>query len=287
MRIAITSDIHFFPQWHKDVVQLARTLRAAEPDLLILAGDTGEPLDMFMQGLMTFKPVCEDRAVIAGNHDIWHRSMPHTSQRLWESLLGETAELHGYTWLEHSNLIAGGLGICGTLAWYDYGGRPDWFNFDDNFYEAIKPEVSNDGAYIDWPWTDREFAQFVGTRFEERLDVLEKDPAVRDVLVVTHVPLYRECVKPITTPEQALINAYYANVGLGKRVMARDKVRTVVSGHVHQDRRLTLRRSNGNRSHNGNGALKVYTVPSDYGHPAALLLDTDTWAVDVIRGGVS
>ena len=283
MHIAISSDIHFLPQWQDKIVCLARTLQAAQPDLLILAGDVGEPLNMFTRGLATFQDVCEHRAVIAGNHDVWHRLMTHTSQHLWESLLEKAARSYGYTWLDGENMVLGSLGICGTIAWYDYGGKPDQFRYDDEFYEAIKPHLSNDGNYIDWPWTDREFAQRIGEAFEARLDLLEADAAISDVLVVTHVPLYRECVRASRTPEQEIINAYYANVGLGKRVLERTKVRTVISGHVHQHRHLTLRRSNGHHMRNGGPPpLNVYTIPSDYGQPAALLLDTETWTASIV-----
>jgi 3',5'-cyclic AMP phosphodiesterase CpdA len=282
MRIAITSDIHYFPQWEHSTKHLASILEAHRPDVLVLAGDIGEPLDMFIKGLEVMKDVCSQRAALAGNHDVWHRALPYSSERLWTSLLQEAAQAHDYTWLDQENMVVGELGICGSLAWYDYGGRHPHLNFNDEFYAEMKPKISNDGNYIDWPWTDREFAQRIGGEFEERLSVLETRDVVHDILVITHVPLFKECLKPIESMEQGLLNAYYANLSLGERVLARRKVRAVVSGHVHQACHLAIPRLYP-ASGNGHGPLSVYTIPSDYGRPAAVLLDTNTWQAEFIR----
>jgi 3',5'-cyclic AMP phosphodiesterase CpdA len=287
MRILITSDIHYFPQWKAQIEQLAWQMQSLQPDLLILAGDIGEPLPMYERALRIFKPVCRHRAVIAGNHDVWHRAMSHTSQELWDGLLRDTAQAHGYTWLEENNLIIDHLGICGTLAWYDYGGKHPRLNFDDGYYERIKSRVSNDANYIDWPWTDREFAADLSTRFLKRLDQLEASPKVKEVLAVTHVPLYAGCLKPIFRVEQGIANAYYANIQLGQQVLRRRKVMTVVSGHVHQERSLEIPRQNsGLLNLRRLPPLKVHTIPADYGEPAALMVDTRTWERSVIRPAV-
>ena len=278
MRIAITSDLHLFPRWIAQIKALAEQLAALEPDVMILAGDTGEPLDMFMQGLALFKSVSKRRAAVAGNHDVWHRVGDHSSELLWQSLLAEAAEVYGYTWLENENLVIDGLGICGSLAWYDYGGRHPELEFDLAFYEFVKNQVSNDANYVDWPWTDQEFASAIGDAFLARLDALQTNESISDVLVATHVPLFRECVRPVENLLQGIANAYYANVSLGEAVVKRHKVRAIISGHVHQDTRLTITSQNGHHHE-----IKAYTNPSDYGTPAALLLDTDTWEVETLR----
>jgi len=280
MRIAITSDIHFFPHWQSRIKRFAELIQARKPDLLILAGDLGEPLEMFAEALKVFRPVCQTRAALAGNHDVWHRATPYTSQHLWESLLESTARAYGYHWLDRGNLVVDSIGICGTLAWYDYGGRAPMLGLSEVDCEQLKSLVSNDANYVDWPWTDREFVRLISAEFEARLDALQADPQVKEIIVVTHVPLFRNCLKEITTPEQGVLNAYYGNIQLGERVAQRGKVKAVFSGHVHQERRCQVPRAN------GAGPLSVYTIPADYGEPAALLLDTDTWQVSVIRAEV-
>lgn len=282
MRIAITSDIHYFPQWQKQIKQLASRLASLHPDLLILAGDIGEPIDMFVQGLTAFQDVATQKAALAGNHDVWHRSLSYTSERLWESLLQEGASAYDYLWLDRTNLVIDSLGICGSIAWYDYGGKHPQLNLDDTFYQHMKSRISNDANYIDWPWSDLEFARIVEGQFITRLDELENNPDIHDILVVTHVPLYRECLKPTDSAEQGVLNAYYANIGLGKQVLSRDKVRMVVSGHVHRESCHTITRHGDRNSADGSSPVTVFTTPSDYGSPAAILIDTDTWEGEFI-----
>ncbi len=283
MRIAITSDIHFFPQWADQIKRLADVLQARQPDLLILAGDIGEPLDMFAEGLRLFTSVASQRAAVAGNHDVWHRALPYTSERLWDSLLEETARAYGYRWLDRENLRFDSLGISGTIAWYDYGGRHPKLEFDHTYYECMKSRLSNDGNYVDWSWTDREFAARVGAEFIERLDQLERDPQIKAVLVVTHVPLFAQCLRPVYVLEQGILNAYYANVQLGEQVLERKKVRSIISGHVHIETQLEFSRQNGHVPPEPVQPVTVYTIPSDYGQAAALLLNTETWEAEIVR----
>ncbi|GAB4468193.1 MAG: metallophosphoesterase [Anaerolineae bacterium] len=272
MRIAITSDLHFRPIWLSRLRSFACRLREAKPDLLIVGGDVGEPLNMFSGGLALLQDVSDVRALVVGNHDVWHREFPHNSRDLWEDRLPAAAEQYGYLWLEEHNLRLGALAICGTIAWYDYSTKPHDIILSDDDYERIKPMLSNDGNYIDWDWSDRQFAAKVGRAFEERLDRLEHDEEITDIVVISHVPLFRECLRPATMPEERILNAYYGNLPLGEVVQASKKVRAIFSGHVHHEKRLSIPRS-------GADPLAVYTIPADYGMPAALLLDTETWEV--------
>lgn len=276
MRIAITSDIHFHRPWRDRFERFAELLTEYKPDLLILAGDLGEPLDMFEYCLEFFKPICEQRAALAGNHDVWHRAATYTSQQLWESELEAVAGEHAYCWLDRRNISFGLLGICGTVGWYDYSGKHPEVALSDNEYENLKRWISNDGRYIDWPWSDREFAKQVGAEFQERLDALEHDPQITDVVVVTHVPLYADCVKHTEGPEKGIANAYYVNLPLGEQVNQREKVRAIFSGHIHREVRSEAERPDGT-------PLAIYTVPADYGKPAALLLETETWEVEALK----
>lgn len=275
MRIVMTSDIHYHYPWHDSFVQMVDQLRQIKPDLMILAGDIGEPLDIFAQGLRVFEPVCENRAALAGNHDVWHRTFTYTSQELWESKLAEVARENGYTWLDSENILMDGLGIAGSLAWYDYGSKHNKFPLSDDEYERIKPMISNDGNYVDWSWSDREFARRLSDELCTRIEELENNPDVSDILVVTHVPVFRGLQRASTNPESGIADAYYGNAALGERIKQYGKVRVVLSGHVHQGKHLQIAR-------NGLRSIDVYTNSADYGKPAALLLDTETWQVTVI-----
>jgi hypothetical protein len=232
---------------------------------------------MFELCLKTYAPVCDVRAALAGNHDVWHRAMRIDSEELWESRLLEAARKFDYHWLDESSLIREGLGIVGSIAWYDYSGKHPNVELTDDEYEAVKGMISNDGNYIDWRWSDREFAAMVGQEFEQRLATMSARDDVDDILVVTHVPMFDGLQRYEEDGTNRIIaNAYYANVTLGQRVLSYPKVRMALSGHVHVQRHLMIDR-------NGSAPLPVYTNPSEYGLPSALIVDTDTWGVDIVR----
>ncbi|NDJ52198.1 MAG: hypothetical protein GYB68_03825 [Chloroflexi bacterium] len=283
MKIAITSDIHYQQGWHTQIERLAEMLRDDGVELMIMAGDTGEPLDMFSKGLEIFSVVCQKRAALTGNHDVWHRpfllNSQHTSQELWDTQLKTVANAQGYTWLDYQNMVIDSLGICGTLAWYDYSGKSSALDFSDDEYEQMKPMISNDGRFITWGWTDRQFAQKISAEFLERLDALERDPKVTDILVVTHVPLFREATRYFEFPEQGVADAYYANATLGESVLTRKKVRAIVSGHVHRDTDLEVPTDHDH-------TIRAYTIPADYGKPAAVVIDTESWTRRIVRSVV-
>ncbi len=275
MRVAITSDIHFHHPWYSRIRLLALQLQMAEPDLLIMAGDIGEPLPLFEEGLLAFTPVCEKRAVIAGNHDVWHREMDYSSQQLWETHLPQRAAQCGYTWLEGGNLIVGDVGFCGTIAWYDYSASPIGQEFSPQQYQQLKNVLSNDAQFIDWPWSDPEFSARVSDPFMNRLDQLQEDEGVTEIVVITHVPLFREALKQSASDDQEFANTYYGNLTLGEAIIARPKVSTVFSGHVHQGSQFEVVR-------NEDKPIQGYTIPADYGQPAALVFDTVSREVTTI-----
>jgi hypothetical protein len=235
---------------------------------------------LFEEGLLAFASVCERRAIIAGNHDVWHREMDYSSQQLWESLLQESTARHGYTWLEGENLVIGDVGFCGTIAWYDYSASPVGDEISIEQYQQLKAVLSNDGRFIDWPWSDPEFSTRVSDPFLVRLDQLQGNEAVHEIMVSTHVPLFREALKPAISEDQEFANAYYGNLALGKDVVSRSKVATIFSGHVHRGSSFEVIREEAR-------PIMACTVPADYGQPAALLFDTITREVTTIVIGES
>jgi Icc-related predicted phosphoesterase len=280
MRIAVTTDIHFHLPWFDQIVRLSRMLEERAPDMLVIAGDLGEPIEMFNQCLEVFKPVAENLAALAGNHDVWHREGGLTSHELWETALEKAARDQGYFWLDRENIILGELGICGGIGWYDYSARHPKVKLDPDEYERLKPLISNDANYIDWGWTDRQFATIAGNELVTRMEALHDQASVMDILVITHVPLFEGCVRYLDGVEEVVANAYYGNLTLGARLVNFPKLRMALAGHIHRERYVVVDRG-------GLPPLPVYTNPSDYGTPAALLVDTDTWQVDILRTGGS
>lgn len=270
MRIVVTADLHFAPHQLDVHRAFAGRLASILPDVLIIAGDIGEPLDLFSSALEVYASVSQTRAATAGNHDVWHRALSHTSQDLWDYKLEEVAGQHGYCWLERETLSLGGVGICGTVAWYDYSGKVPGLLANDDEIKTLKSAFNNDGHYIDWEWADPVFARIVSNECIARLDQLHDAEDISAILLVTHIPIFPQCQgKP------GVMSAYSANLALGERVTEYAKLRAVISGHTHVERFAEITR----------GSLKpilAATIPSQDGYPAGVVIDTDLWQISAV-----
>ncbi|MDA1087805.1 MAG: metallophosphoesterase [Verrucomicrobia bacterium] len=260
MKVAIFPDLHVGITQESTARLVAEKLRAEAPDVIVLAGDLGEPLPRFEQALDLFADVDCAVAVLAGNHDVWNRFEIETSEELWNGRLPGAVRDRGFVWLEEENIVAHGTAVVGTIGWYDYSAKPPEFaHKDDEVMFRTKKVFNNDGNYIDWPWTDVEFAGMVGASFVQRMEAANADPAVHEIIVVTHVPVFPEQAsrQPGNNPRAA---AYFGNWSLGRVIEQYDKVAHVFSGHTHDGVAAV------HVTPRGRG-IPCTTVGSDYGAP--------------------
>ena len=165
----------------------------------------------------------------------------------------------------------GSVAVVGSLAWYDYSAvDPTTPPYPPEFFASEKPARNLDGRSVNWPWSDVTFAGRLGEALCERLDALEADESARDILVVTHVPLCeRQMRRRPDDPRWGFGNAYLGKLTLGRRVLAYPKVRRIVSGHTHIP-------ASGVEPREGLRDVAVEIVPSDFGSPQCVALDSET-----------
>ena len=298
MRILITADLHYRPSQRDAFIAFAGWVAAQRPDCLVVAGDVGHPLRLFQRALQLFAELDCPKLLLAGNHDLYRGESD--SRTLWERALPEATRAEGFVWLEDEVVVlpAGGAGksdffgeigflgddsqkfgfsaeaelperhiaIVGTMGWYDYSSRSPHRELDDAALRAMKHLVNHDADYIDWPWSDVAMARYLARRFAGRLRRAAADPAVDQVLVMTHVPIFEEAVP--NYPENdfwSLMRAYAGNFTLGELVRRMPKVTHVVSGHIHNAGRWTVP---------GNfGPIDVRVVGRPKAAPRAVVLD--------------
>lgn len=272
-KIVITSDLHLGITSKATLRTLVSTIAAEEPALTVLAGDLGEGLPNVVGCLKLFAQLPGEVAVLAGNHDVWARAH-YSSQDLWERYLPEAVQAAGMLWLEGTVWQRDGVAVAGSLAWYDYSAAdPAFLPYPAEFFAERKGNYNLDAKYVQWLWSDQEFAARLGDALCQRLQRLEADPGVRSVLVASHVPLFEEqmCRKP-HDPHWGLSNAYFGNLTLGQQVLAMSKVQVVVSGHTHIGREGQVTRSGFPEG----CALSVSVLGSDYHAPVYQVIDTAT-----------
>lgn len=233
MRILATSDLHYSQQTKPYLEKMVSQIHAEAPDLLIVAGGFGEPLPNFEAALGLFDSVTCHKAVVLGNEDIWARDGDRTSQQLWSEFLPEAIHRHGFLYLEEENLIVGRIGVCGTIGWYDYSGRDTSLGYTVDQYHELKGLVNQDAQYVDWPWSDQEFAAMVQVEFASRLEMLDRDHTIERIVVVTHFPIFKDAILHLPNDAQWNFGAAYAfNLTLGRIVAPKMKVRGVIGGHL-------------------------------------------------------
>jgi 3',5'-cyclic AMP phosphodiesterase CpdA len=259
LRLAVTPDLHL-PRTPAGVIaDLVADLAARAPDAVVLAGDLGESSDDFEPCLSLFRKLACPVLVLAGNHDVFPARV--SSQHLWTRALPETVRRLGFHWLEGEPFVRGGVAVAGTVAWYDYSAAAPAVSAAPRDFAREKHYFSPDDR-IDWPWTDQEFAALVGQDFLGVLDRLEADAAVKEVVVITHMPVLDcQLLHWPDNPDWGFMRAYFGNLTLGREVVRRGKVTHVVSGHTHKGYEGRLRLPGGR-------AVDVRVVGREGGKPA-------------------
>ncbi|MBI3466685.1 MAG: metallophosphoesterase [Planctomycetes bacterium] len=239
MRLAVTADLHLPITPAAKIATLAQEIADFVPDALVVAGDVGESVASIEGCLEILKQAGCPVFVLLGNHDLWARDAP--SRRLWEEVLPDVVSRCGCVWLEADALVRRGVAVTGTIAWYDYSGADPTVQATRETFAREKGHYNNDAFLINWPWSDPEFAERVAGPFLAKLDQLEADPAVQQIIVVTHVPVL-ECQmsRQPNDRDWAFSNAYFGNITLGQKIAARRKVTHVISGHTHVGRAARL-----------------------------------------------
>lgn len=278
-RVAITSDLHLGITKREEIEPLVATIAAERPDLTVIAGDIGEGEENIRACLALFEGMPGEVAALGGNHDVWALSAPWKlggpdSQELWERVLPEAVRDSGMRWLEEETWRSGGLAVAGSIAWYDYtGAAEDIPPQPEAFWVELKHKtlpngrfINPDAKFINWPWTDVEFANARADALVERVTALEADPGVEAILLVTHMPIFREqlVIKP-DVPNWGYTNAFFGNLTLGERIGGLSKLQAVISGHTHVPR--------DSRHFHGNRSFPVKVVDSDFKRPGVIIFD--------------
>jgi predicted phosphohydrolase len=201
--------------------------------------------------------------VLAGNHDLW-AFPPYDSHRLWEERLPRMVSEAGCFYLEGTAFQLQDVAVTGTIAWYDYSAADPSVKASALQFAQEKINYNADALRIDWEWSDPEMAERVGVPFLSTLDRLERDPGVRQIVVVTHVPLVEEQMhRQPDDRSWAFSNAYFGNLTLGDRVLTRSKVSHIISGHTHVGKKALIQRPTA-------PPVQTHVLASDYENPVWL-----------------
>lgn len=269
-KIVVTSDLHLGITTEAEVRALVERIAAEQPDLTVLAGDLGEGLPNVTACLRLCAELPGEVAVLMGNHDLWVHPGGPSSQELWERALPDAVRAAGMLWLEDAVWRRGTVAVVGSIAWYDYSAiDPTVGPYTQEQIAEYKARKFPDAFFMDWTWTDQEFAARCGDALVARLQALEDDPTVRTTLVVTHDPVFE--VQMLRKPGDVgwgRTNAFFGNLTLGQRLTPLRKLRWVISGHTHIGREGSVARP----EVAGAAPIGAYVLPSDYHRPVHVVV---------------
>ena len=277
-KVVITSDLHLGITKREEIEPLVSAIGAEQPDLTVIAGDIGEGEANIRACLALFQGLPGEIVAIGGNHDVWALSAPWklggvSSQEMWERALPSAVRDAGMRWLEAEAWRSDTLAVVGSIAWYDYSGAAeDIPPQTEEYWVELKRTLHPDAKFINWPWSDVAFATERADALIERMAELEADADVETVLLVTHVPVFREqLVIKQEIPRWGYGNAFFGNLTLGERLRGMSKLRAVVSGHTHIGVKATTT--------HGTEPLPAWVTTSDFHKPSYVVYDSATSAL--------
>jgi predicted phosphohydrolase len=274
LRIAVTADLHWGHGGRGEEATrlLTAFLQEHTPDLLILAGDIGTD-SLFGECLQLFADLPCRKALVPGNHDLWVRPEDwRDSLRVYQEDLAEMSRQYGFHYLDQGPLLLpeAGLGIVGSINWYDYSWSlermkeqvPKWEYHLHN--KAFSRGRHNDAVFVRWPLDDVRFTARVVEVLEHHLR--EALAQVERVVVVTHHPPLRALSFPEQPPplslDRLLWDAFGGNRAM-EEVLARhaDRIAFAFCGHTHRERECTWH------------GIRGYNIGGDYHFKRLLWLD--------------
>lgn len=217
------------------VALLARAVRQAGLDLLVIAGDISGDYRRSLETVDRLQDASGAKVLfVPGNHDLWntyHRSMD--AKRIYDTLL------------EHpGNLARGpvGLGpdwvIAGDTGWYDYAFGDPAFSADEFDAMRLGRRMWQDKVRAVWDRSAPEVHRFFMERLRAALDSVagEENKQPKHLVFVTHVVQSRDFILPPYWKSWHYFNAFLGSPDYGELAVERGAAISVF-GHVHLRKR--------------------------------------------------
>ena len=289
MRILVTADLHYdIRRSRHPTEELAAEALQVGGDCLVLVGDTaGRSLEPLKECLRLFEKFPGRKFLVPGNHCLWCNPGESSMDR-YEDLIPAAAAEEGFSVLDHEPAIIDGVGLVGSVGWYDYAfrdtalaiplpfyrakispGAAARYETHDDLLDAHRHELTErhfdlgarwmDGEYVQIQLTDEAFVDLLVDKLAGQL-AATADLSNQVVAFLHHVPFAG--LVPENRPDRfAFAAAYMGSPRFGEILLACDKLTHVYCGHSHWPARHRV------------GGVEVVNVGSNYIHKHLEVLD--------------
>jgi predicted phosphohydrolase len=289
MRILVTADLHYdIARSRQPTEELAAEAVRTGGDCLVLVGDTaGRSLDPLKECLRLFEKFPGRKFLVPGNHCLWCNPGESSIDR-YENLIPAAAAEEGFSVLDHAPAVIDGVGLVGSIGWYDYAFRDTSLAIPLPFYrEKISPGAAAryeiheelidahrhelterhfdlgvrwmDGEYVQIPLTDEAFVEQLAEKLRQQLDEIAAQS--RQVLAFLHHLPFAGLVPEDRPDRFAFAAAYMGSPRFGEILLGCEALTHVYCGHSHWPARQTI------------GSVEVVNVGSNYLHKHLEVLD--------------
>lgn len=284
MRLLVTADLHYdIRRSIASVEALSERVRRTQADALVLVGDSAGAMHQpFRECLSLFADFPGRKFIVPGNHCLW--CLPgEDSIKRYEQIIPDIAADAGFAVLDHEPVAIGGVGLVGSIGWYDYSYRDKSLAIPLEFYRAkISPGAADrlaeyrglveefreqlnaghfditvrwmDGVHIRMDMSDEQFLDYLLGRLRGQLETFEADECVRQTLAFVHHLPFRRLVPADRPAKFAFAAAYLGSDKIGEALQFCPKVTHVFCGHSHWPGKCRI------------GNINVVNVGSTYTH---------------------
>lgn len=256
MRVLAVADLHWnLAKSRPSAEALVARVNAERFDVLLMVGDAGVADDDSIERCLRAFTFDGPRLFVPGNHELWsHRR----GVDLLDDELPRRVEACGWRWLPREPFVVDGLGIVGSIGWYDYAFAVPELGIDPAFYAAkLSPGAVlrleepaelvrlamdapprarqtvarwNDGRLARVPCADEELVARECARLAAQLDALR---GCERVIAATHTVPFAELMPAPRGGTGDFAWAYLGSPRLGETIARFPNVRHVVCGHSH------------------------------------------------------
>ncbi len=263
MRIVVTADLHYdAPRSRAPAEEVAEKMCRAGGDALVLVGDSASAAHQPLRDCLgLFDGFPGRKFMVPGNHCLWCLDGEDSIER-YEQVVPTIAAEAGFTVLDHAPAVIDGVGLIGSVGWYDYSYRDEKLAIPLEFYRAkVAPGAAEmlpqhrplierfagklfdwhlkitaqwrDGVHVRMEMSDERFLEYVAEKLARQVTAFSEAPEVRQVVAFTHHLPFRQLIPEDRPPAFAFAAAYMGSEKIGQVLRRCEKLKHVFCGHSH------------------------------------------------------